>query len=67
MSSALFRMIGALGRTMILANTFGGFGLLVLFVLGGFVLARGTVTCMLSDYFVFAYLLTCVYPTVYIV
>uniref|UniRef100_A0A166EKZ9 ABC transporter domain-containing protein n=1 Tax=Daucus carota subsp. sativus TaxID=79200 RepID=A0A166EKZ9_DAUCS len=51
MSSALFRMIGALGRTMILANTFGGFGLLVLFVLGGFVLARGDV----KDYWTWGY------------
>nr|AGT28053.1 pleiotropic drug resistance transporter 1 [Panax ginseng] len=40
MASALFRMTGALGRTMILANTFGGFALLILFALGGFVLAR---------------------------
>ncbi|KAL6573648.1 hypothetical protein OROHE_002107 [Orobanche hederae] len=43
MASALFRMLGALGRTMILANTFGGFALLILFALGGFVLARGDV------------------------
>ncbi|KAK1376050.1 hypothetical protein POM88_032243 [Heracleum sosnowskyi] len=43
MASALFRMTGALGRNMILANTFGGFALLILFALGGFVLARGDV------------------------
>lgn len=42
MASGLFRMIGALGRTMTLAMTFGGFALLILFALGGFSLARGT-------------------------
>ncbi|XP_076929681.1 pleiotropic drug resistance protein 1-like [Bidens hawaiensis] len=43
MSSALFRFIGALGRNMIVANTFGSFALLLVFVLGGFVLARDDV------------------------
>lgn len=41
MASALFRLMAGLGRNMILAFTFGGFALLVLFALGGFVLARG--------------------------
>ncbi|KVH98014.1 hypothetical protein Ccrd_023769 [Cynara cardunculus var. scolymus] len=40
MSSALFRFIGALGRNMIVANTFGSFALLLVFALGGFVLVR---------------------------
>ncbi|KAM7480400.1 hypothetical protein LguiA_028613 [Lonicera macranthoides] len=40
MASALFRFIGAVGRNMIVANTFGSFALLVLFALGGFVLSR---------------------------
>ncbi|KAL3645872.1 transcription factor [Castilleja foliolosa] len=39
-ASALFRFIGAAGRNMIVANTFGLFALLLLFALGGFVLAR---------------------------
>ncbi|WOG89283.1 hypothetical protein DCAR_0208520 [Daucus carota subsp. sativus] len=43
MASALFRLMAALGRNMILAFTFGGFALLVLFALGGFVLARDDV------------------------
>ncbi|KAK9078285.1 hypothetical protein SSX86_002342 [Deinandra increscens subsp. villosa] len=43
MSSALFRFIGALGRNMIVANTFGSFALLLIFVLGGFVLSRDDV------------------------
>lgn len=41
-ASALFRFIGSAGRNMIIANTFGLFALLLLFALGGFVLARGT-------------------------
>nr|GEW22877.1 pleiotropic drug resistance protein 1-like [Tanacetum cinerariifolium] len=40
MSSALFRFIGASGRNMIVANTFGSFAILILFALGGFVLVR---------------------------
>ncbi|KAK8670155.1 hypothetical protein V6N13_104915 [Hibiscus sabdariffa] len=43
MSSGLFRFIAATGRNMIVANTFGSFALLVLFALGGFVLARGDI------------------------
>ncbi|KAL8118560.1 hypothetical protein AgCh_016183 [Apium graveolens] len=43
MASALFRLMAALGRNMILAMAFGGFALLVLFALGGFVLARENV------------------------
>lgn len=41
MASGLFRAIGAAGRDMIIANTFGSFALLLLFALGGIVLARG--------------------------
>lgn len=41
MASALFRFIAALGRNMIVANTFGSFALLILLVLGGFILSRG--------------------------
>ncbi|KAK4372799.1 hypothetical protein RND71_008183 [Anisodus tanguticus] len=40
MASALFRFIGAVGRTMGVASTFGAFALLLQFALGGFVLAR---------------------------
>ncbi|KAK9232141.1 hypothetical protein WN943_022384 [Citrus x changshan-huyou] len=40
MASALFRLIAATGRSMVVANTFGTFALLVLFALGGFVLSR---------------------------
>lgn len=41
MASSLFRFIGAVGRNMIVANTFGSFALLILLVLGGFILSRG--------------------------
>jgi hypothetical protein len=41
MANALFRLIGALGRNMVVANTFGTVALLGCFVLGGFVLSRG--------------------------
>ncbi|KAK4252850.1 hypothetical protein QN277_010993 [Acacia crassicarpa] len=40
MASGLFRSIAALGRNMIVANTFGSFALLILITLGGFVLAK---------------------------
>ncbi|KAJ6414598.1 hypothetical protein OIU84_003573 [Salix udensis] len=40
MASGLFRFIGGLGRSMIVANTFGSFALLILFALGGFVLSH---------------------------
>lgn len=40
-ASAMFRTIGAIGRDMIVANTFGSFAILLLFALGGFVLSRG--------------------------
>lgn len=41
MASALFRLIGAMGRNMIVANTFGTFSLLILLALGGVLLSRG--------------------------
>ncbi|XP_020585995.1 pleiotropic drug resistance protein 2-like isoform X2 [Phalaenopsis equestris] len=40
MSLGLFRFIAASGRTMVIANTFGVFALLVVFVLGGFVISK---------------------------
>ncbi|KAJ9537747.1 hypothetical protein OSB04_030480 [Centaurea solstitialis] len=43
MSSALFRFIGSMGRNMIVANTFGSFALLLVFVMDGFVLSEDDV------------------------
>ncbi|XP_056166397.1 pleiotropic drug resistance protein 1-like [Syzygium oleosum] len=40
MASGLFRLIAALGRNLIVANTFGSFALVTLFALGGVVLSR---------------------------
>ncbi|XP_010254261.1 PREDICTED: pleiotropic drug resistance protein 1-like isoform X1 [Nelumbo nucifera] len=40
MASGLFRFIGAVGRDMIVANTFGSFSLLAILVMGGFVVSR---------------------------
>ncbi|XP_058107894.1 pleiotropic drug resistance protein 1-like [Magnolia sinica] len=40
MSLSLFRFIAALGRSQVVASTFGAFALLVVFVLGGFVVSR---------------------------
>lgn len=40
MALGLFRCIGAVGRSMIIASTFGSFALMIIFVLGGFVLSK---------------------------
>ncbi|XP_059646739.1 pleiotropic drug resistance protein 2-like [Cornus florida] len=40
MALSLFRFIAALGRTLVVANTLGTFTLLVVFVLGGFIVAK---------------------------
>lgn len=41
MALSLFRFIGSIGRTEVIANTLGTFSLLLVFVLGGFVIAKG--------------------------
>ncbi|XP_051142599.1 pleiotropic drug resistance protein 2-like isoform X2 [Andrographis paniculata] len=40
MALSLFRFIAALGRTQVVANTLGTFTLLIVFVLGGFIIAK---------------------------
>ncbi|XVE98241.1 hypothetical protein REPUB_Repub03eG0088700 [Reevesia pubescens] len=40
MSTALFRVIGSLGRNMIVANTFGSFAMLVVMALGGYIISK---------------------------
>ncbi|KAF8403238.1 hypothetical protein HHK36_011339 [Tetracentron sinense] len=40
MALSLFRFIAAVGRTQVVANTLGSFTLLIVFVLGGFVVAK---------------------------
>lgn len=49
MASGLFRLIGALGRNMIVANSFGSFALLAILVLGGFILSRGELLITLKE------------------
>lgn len=56
MASGLFRVMASLGRNMILAMNFGGFAVLILFALGGFVLARGRMT-NLNDYSCYYYII----------
>ncbi|KAK7268421.1 hypothetical protein RIF29_21119 [Crotalaria pallida] len=43
MSLSLFRFLAALGRTLIVATTLGTFVLLLVFVLGGFIIARDNI------------------------
>uniref|UniRef100_A0A453NQB4 ABC transporter domain-containing protein n=1 Tax=Aegilops tauschii subsp. strangulata TaxID=200361 RepID=A0A453NQB4_AEGTS len=43
MASGLFRVLAALGRDMVVADTFGSFAQLVLLVLGGFLIARDNI------------------------
>ncbi|KAF9612831.1 hypothetical protein IFM89_004241 [Coptis chinensis] len=43
MSTSLFRLMASLGRTMIIANTFGSFAMLVVMALGGFVISRDSI------------------------
>lgn len=50
MASGLFRFLAALGREMIVANTFGSFSLLVIMVLGGFILSHGTHSQLTFEY-----------------
>ncbi|KAM3200976.1 hypothetical protein P3L10_033339 [Capsicum annuum] len=38
---SLFRFVAALGRTQVVANTFATFTMLIVFVLGGFIVAKG--------------------------
>jgi len=40
MAVSLFRLIGSIGRSMVVTNTLGSFSLLVVFVLGGFIIAK---------------------------
>ncbi|EPS72117.1 hypothetical protein M569_02641, partial [Genlisea aurea] len=40
MALSLFRLIGSLGRNMIVANTFGSFTMLIVMALGGYIISR---------------------------
>lgn len=57
MALSLFRFIAALGRTQVVANSFGTFALLVIFVLGGFIVAKGWYFLLLDYCYVLVYYL----------
>eukprot|EP00271_Cylindrocystis_brebissonii_P020897 TRINITY_DN71_c0_g1_i2.p1 TRINITY_DN71_c0_g1~~TRINITY_DN71_c0_g1_i2.p1 ORF type:complete len:1380 (-),score=255.02 TRINITY_DN71_c0_g1_i2:202-4341(-) len=50
-STALCRMLGAIGRSQVIANTFGGFVVLTIILLGGFIISRP----MIKSYWIWAY------------
>ncbi|KAM0902739.1 hypothetical protein ACQ4PT_019042 [Festuca glaucescens] len=43
MASGLFRVLAALGREMVVADTFGSFAQLILLILGGYLIARDNI------------------------
>ncbi|KAL3629592.1 ABC transporter G member 32 [Castilleja foliolosa] len=43
MSLALFRLMGSLGRNMIVANTFGSFAMLIIMTMGGYIISRDSI------------------------
>ncbi|KAK9715289.1 hypothetical protein RND81_06G154800 [Saponaria officinalis] len=43
MSLGLFRVMGSLGRNMIVANTFGSFAMLVVMGLGGYIISKASI------------------------
>jgi len=40
MAMALFRFLGVISKTMVVANTFGSLALIIIFIFGGFVIRR---------------------------
>ncbi|XP_052184623.1 pleiotropic drug resistance protein 2-like isoform X2 [Diospyros lotus] len=53
MALSLFRFIAALGRTQVVANTLGTFTLLLIFVLGGFIVAKDDIeSWMIWGYYI---------------
>ncbi|KAK1394296.1 hypothetical protein POM88_013352 [Heracleum sosnowskyi] len=51
MALGLFRSIASMSRDIIIANTFGSAGLLIVFVLGGFIVPKG----MIKPWWIWAY------------
>ncbi|XP_056169465.1 pleiotropic drug resistance protein 2-like [Syzygium oleosum] len=53
MALALFRFIAAIGRTEVVANTLGSFTLLLVFILGGFIVAKDDISSwMIWGYYI---------------
>lgn len=59
MALSLFRFIGSIGRTEVVANTLGTFTLLLVFVLGGFVIAKGKWLIAFYNYFILVVTASC--------
>lgn len=47
MAVALFRAIGAIGRTQVIASILSSLTYLVVFVLGGFIVAKSKINCLI--------------------
>jgi len=43
MAVALFRLVGAIGRTQVVSNILAGMAYQIIFVLGGFIVSRGKI------------------------
>lgn len=43
MAIGLFRVMAAIARDMVIANTFGSAALLIIFLLGGFIIPKGRI------------------------
>jgi ABC-type multidrug transport system permease subunit len=50
MAMAMFRLMGAVLKSMVVANTFGMFVLLIVFIFGGFLIPRGTHVVMTKSF-----------------
>lgn len=48
MALGLFRSVASIARDMIIANTFASAGLLVIFLLGGFIIPKGIIILRLQ-------------------
>lgn len=48
MALGMFRMMASIARDMVLANTFGSAALLIIFLLGGFIVPKGTLAKILD-------------------
>lgn len=51
MALSLFRFIAAVGRTQVVASTLGTFTLLLVFVLGGFIVAKSKLLISISLFY----------------
>lgn len=55
MSMGLFRLIAAIGKTQMMANTLGTAALIAIYILAGFVISRGQIIVNSQDTIELAY------------